>query len=239
MLDTTVVRFDPHVHSRASHDGDETVDRILHHASEIGLDAIAVTDHDTIEASLRAATLAPRYGLIGIPGVEISTRDGHLLGLGIETMPAPNRSFEATVRAIRERGGVAIVPHPFQRIRHGVRKRSLTDCDAIEVYNAWLLTGYRNRRARTFAARRGYPGVAGSDAHSILSLGRAYTEIAFDTPTGIDGTAILDAIRDGSLAIHGRRAPIHRSMGHYLKGAGRKTLSFTRATPARLLDLLY
>lgn len=239
MLDETVIRFDPHVHSRASHDGDETVERILHHASTIGLDAIAVTDHDTIEASLRAATLAPRYGLIGIPGVEISTRDGHLLGLGIETMPTPNRSFEATVRAIRERGGVAIVPHPFQRIRHGVRKRSLTDCDAIEVYNAWALTGYRNRRARAFATRRGFPGVAGSDAHSILTLGRAYTEITFDGRTEIDATSILSAIRNGVLDIHGRRAPIHRSMGHYLKGAGRKTLSFTRTTPARLLDLLH
>lgn len=239
MLDEVVVRFDPHVHSRASHDGSESVDRILYHASEIGLDAVAITDHDTIEASLRAAELAPRYGLIGIPGVEISTREGHLLGLGIETMPEPNRSFGTTVDAIRERGGVVVVPHPFQRIRHGVRKRSLTDCDAIEVYNAWLLTGYRNRRARTFAARRNYPGVAGSDAHSIPTLGRAYTEITFDAQTKIDGPAILDAIRDENLAIHGRRAPIHRSMGHYLKGAGRKTVSITRTTPARLLDIIH
>lgn len=239
MLDEAVtIRLDPHVHSRASHDGCETVDRILQHASEIGLDAISITDHDTIEASLRAAALAPSYGIIGIPGVEISTRDGHLLGLGIETMPEPGRPFEDTVRAIRERGGVAIVPHPFQRIRHGVRKRSLTDCDAIEVYNAWLLTGYRNRRARIFATRREYPGIAGSDAHSILTLGRAYTEIQFDGKKTIDEAAIVAAIRDGPLDVYGRRAPIHRSMGHYLKGAGRKTLSLTRAVPTRLVNLI-
>lgn len=239
MLDEAVtIRLDPHVHSRASHDGCETVDRILQHASEIGLDAIAITDHDTIEASLRAAALAPTYGLIGIPGVEISTQDGHLLGLGIETMPETGRPFEDTVRAIRERGGVAIVPHPFQRIRHGVRKRNLTDCDAIEVYNAWLLAGYRNRRARTFAARRDYPGVAGSDAHSILTLGRAYTELQLDEKRTIDGTAIVAAIRDGPLDVYGRHAPIHRSVGHYLKGAGRKTLSLTRTMPTRLINMM-
>jgi predicted metal-dependent phosphoesterase TrpH len=234
------IRVDPHVHSRASYDGHDSVDRILAHAKEIGLDAVAITDHDTIEASLRAAALAPSYGLIGIPGVEISTCDGHLLGLGIETMPEPGRSFESTVQAIRARDGVAIVPHPFQRIRHGVKKRNLTECDAIEVYNAWLLTGYRNRRARTFATRRGYPGVAGSDAHSILTLGRAYTEIEFDEnrKRDIDSTTIVAAIRNGTLDVHGRRAPIHRSAGHYLKGAGRKTISLTRAVPTRLANMI-
>lgn len=233
------IRVDPHVHSRASYDGHDSVDRILAHASEIGLDSVAITDHDTIEASLRAAALAPSYGLVGIPGVEISTREGHLLGLGIETMPEPGRPFESTVEAIRDRGGVAIVPHPFQRIRHGVKKRNLTACDAIEVYNAWLLTGYRNRRARTFAAHRGYPGVAGSDAHSILTLGRAYTELEFEgSVQDITCEKIISAIRNGTLDVYGRRAPIHRSAGHYLKGAGRKTLSFTRAVPTRLANII-
>jgi predicted metal-dependent phosphoesterase TrpH len=233
------IRVDPHVHSHASYDGHDSVDRILAHASEIGLDSVAITDHDTIEASLRAAALAPSYGLIGIPAVEISTQDGHLLGLGIETMPEPGRPFESTVQAIRDRGGVAIVPHPFQRIRHGVKKRKLTACDAIEVYNAWLLTGYRNRRARTFATRRGYPGVAGSDAHSILTLGRAYTEIRFDESIGnVTSETIVAAIRNGALDVYGQRAPIHRSVGHYLKGAGRKTLSFTRAVPTRLINMM-
>lgn len=233
------IRVDPHVHSRSSYDGHDSVDRILAHASEIGLDAVAITDHDTIEASLRATALAPSYGLIGIPAVEISTRDGHLLGLGIETMPEPGRSFESTVQAIRNRGGVAVVPHPFQRIRHGVRKRNLTMCDAIEVYNAWLLTGYRNHRARTFATRHGYPGIAGSDAHSILTLGRAYTEIEFEEDIhDITSENIITAIRNGTLDVYGRRAPIHRSVGHYLKGAGRKTVSLTRTVPTRLTNMI-
>lgn len=239
MLDEAVtIRFDPHVHSRASYDGCETVNRILKHASEIGLDAISITDHDTIEASLRAAALAPSYGMIGIPGVEISTQEGHLLGLGIETMPEPGRPFKDTVQAIRNRGGVAVVPHPFQRMRHGVKRRHLTDCDAIEVYNAWLVTGFRNRRARTFATRRDYPGVAGSDAHSVLTLGRAYTEMRFDKDKEVDGEAIIAAIRNDSLNVFGRRAPMHRSMGHYLKGAGRKTVSLTRAIPTRIFDII-
>ncbi|WP_115865624.1 PHP domain-containing protein [Halorussus litoreus] len=219
------VAIDPHVHSEGSHDASEPVELLLEQASEIGLDGIVVTDHDEIEESLRAAELAPEYGLVGIPGVEVSTAAGHLLAIGVEERPEPYRPFDETVETVRDAGGVAVVPHPFQRTRHGVRKRRITDCDAVEVYNAWLFTGYRNRRARKFAARRGYPGVAASDAHSAASLGRAYTEL---TVEGVDSTAALDAedvvatIANGEANVHGRRQPLHRSTHHYLKGASKR-----------------
>ena len=89
-------------------------------------------------------------------------------------------SVSLPVATIRNLGGVAVVPHPFQRTRHGIRKGRIEDCDAIEVYNAWIFTGYRNRRARQFAARNDYPGVAASDAHSARYLGRAYTELTVE-----------------------------------------------------------
>ena len=233
------ITLDPHVHSRASYDGHEPVDLILEHAADIGLDAIAITDHDTIEASLRAAERAPDYGIVGVPGVEVSTAHGHLIALGVEEMPPVGEPFAATVDAVRDLGGAAVVPHPFQRTRHGVRKRNLTDCDAIEVFNAWLFTGYRNRRARTFAARRGYPGVAGSDAHSLRSVGRAYTEIEFDDPSvRVDADAIVDAILKGSTDVAGRRAPIHRSAGHYVRAGGRKTAWAARAAPTAIVNSL-
>ena len=68
-MDGARLRIDPHVHSHESHDGHEPVELLLEHASEIGLDGIVVTDHDEIDASRRAAELAPEYGLVGIPGV--------------------------------------------------------------------------------------------------------------------------------------------------------------------------
>ncbi|WP_435197065.1 CehA/McbA family metallohydrolase [Natronomonas sp. EA1] len=225
MTDSVSVRIDPHVHSEGSYDGHEPVELLLEQAAEIGLDGIVVTDHDTIEESRRAAALAPEYGLLGIPGVEVSTAAGHLLAIGVDEQPDPHRPLAETVETVRDLGGVAVVPHPFQRTRHGVAKRRLTDCDAIEVYNSWLFTGYRNRRAKRFAERHDYPGVAASDAHSAAFIGRAYTELTIDGVAAVDdleGTDVVDAIRSGNADIHGHRQPLRSSANHYLIGAARK-----------------
>ncbi|WP_380681462.1 CehA/McbA family metallohydrolase [Salinigranum sp. GCM10025319] len=219
------VRIDPHVHSDASYDGHDPVELVLEQAAEIGLDAVVITDHDVLHASLEAAELAPEYGLVGIPGVEVSTKHGHLLALGVEELPPRRKSLDETVEWIRRHGGVAVVPHPFQRSRHGVRKRHFTDADAVEVYNSWLFTGYKNRRARRFADKHGYPGVAGSDAHHVGFVGRAYTEIELDGVTRAELTAdhVLDAIKHGSTHVEGRRTPIRVSTKHYTIAGGRKS----------------
>lgn len=249
MTETATVAIDPHVHSDGSYDGREPVELILEHVAEIDLDGVIITDHDAIEESLRAAELAPQYGLLGIPGVEVSTRHGHLLALGVETCPEKGRPFGETVERVRELGGVAVVPHPFQRSRHGVRRRHLTDCDAVEVYNSMVFTGYRNRRARAFAATREYPKVGASDAHFLPNVGRAYTEIRIDLDaasldsSNIDGEAVVDAIRQGATEIRGKRTPIHRSARQYAKGALRKGAYLTTSrlplvptVPASMVD---
>ena len=226
----TTLRIDLHVHSEDSYDGHEPVDLILEHAADIGLDAVVVTDHDVMGESIRAAELAPAYGLVGIPGVEVSTAHGHLLAVGVDRMPPHRHPFDETVAWIRDHGGVAVVPHPFQRSRHGVRRRYVGDCDAVEVFNAWLFTGYRNRRARQFAAEHGYPGVAASDAHTLEYVGRAFSEIDVgDVPReAVTGDHILDAIRDGETSVRGRRAPIPMASKHYASAAARKSAYYSK-----------
>ncbi|WP_411964370.1 CehA/McbA family metallohydrolase [Haloferax sp. YSMS24] len=238
-MSSLTVRIDPHVHSEGSYDADDPVELILEQAAEIGLDAVVITDHDVIHESIRAAQLAPMYGLVGIPGVEVSTADGHLLALGVEELPPRRQPLDETAQWVRERGGVAIVPHPFQRSRHGIRKRRLARYhdanggdafDAIETYNSWLFTGYKNRRARRFATNRMYPGVAGSDAHKVGYVGRAYTEMEIPdvTRTSLSGDDILDAIRNGSTQVQGRRTPIPTSTKHYVGAAGRKSAYYAK-----------
>lgn len=242
-----LLRIDPHVHSEGSYDGHEPVELILEHAAEIGLDGVVVTDHDEIEESLRAADLAPDYGLVGIPGVEVSTAHGHLLAIGIEQCPTRGLPFDETVTRVRDAGGIAIVPHPFQRSRHGVRKRHIDDADGVEVYNSMLFTGYRNRRANRFAERRDFPKLGASDAHYLGNVGRAYTEVALDEVpvdaplSTLDGEAIITAIRAGKTALRGRRTPIHRSARQYAKGSIRKSaylltaqLPYVRPWPASM-----
>ncbi|SIR92409.1 PHP-associated domain-containing protein [Natronorubrum thiooxidans] len=230
--------IDFHVHSDESYDGHEPIELILEHAADIGLDGVVITDHDEIGESLRAAELAPEYGLVGIPGVEVSTRHGHLLAIGVEQRPDPGQPFMKTVGTVRELDGVAIVPHPFQRSRHGVHKRHIKDADAIETYNSMVFTGYRNRRARTFARRRAYPEIGASDAHYLPNVGKAYTEIlvspdtANPTKADIDGDDLVDAILEGRTQIRGKRTPIHKSTVQYAKGAVRKsTYLLTSRTP--------
>lgn len=230
-MSQTTLRIDPHVHSAASYDGHDPVELLLEQAAEIGLDGIVVTDHDVIHESVRAAVLAPEYGLIGIPGVEVSTAVGHLLAVGVDEMPPRRTGLEETVAWVRDHGGVAIVPHPFQRSRHGIPRRHLGDCDAVEVFNSWLFTGYRNRRARRFAADRGYPGVAASDAHSVPHVGRAYTELVIDDAdrAGLDGEAVLGAIRGGATRMRGRRQSVLTSAHHYAVGTARKSGYYAKA----------
>ncbi|QHS17987.1 PHP domain-containing protein [haloarchaeon 3A1-DGR] len=251
------LRIDPHVHSEDSYDGHEPVELILEHAADIGLDAVVITDHDVMGESLRAAELAPEYGLVGIPGVEVSTAHGHLLAIGVDSMPPHREPYAETVAWIHDHGGVAIVPHPFQRSRHGVRRKHIPiddatssadgteaapakagsgGVDAIEVFNAWLFTGYRNRKARRFAAETDVSAVAASDAHTLEYVGRAFTEVTIpdaESVAAVTAADVLDALRAGSTSVAGRRAPVPMAARHYAIAAARKSGYYARTGAIR------
>ena len=214
-----------HTHSSLSHDGRDPVDHLLEQAQSVGLDALAVTDHDEIDASLDAVEKAADYGLIGIPGMEITSAAGHVLAFGIrETIPA-GLPFEATLDRIHDQGGIAVIPHPFQSSRHGVAPHvsteALASADAIEVYNSRLLTGRANRKAERFAEAHGLPMTAGSDAHIAEMVGQAITEVGTDDRTV---AGILDAIAAGRTSVVGRRTPWHISFRQAAGGAKRRMM---------------
>lgn len=202
----TTVSIDCHVHTRGSYDSSETLDAVLKSAVEAGLDGVVVTDHDCISYAVASIERAEALGLVGIPGVEISTADGHLLGIGIDTRPPAGLGFEGTVRRVRQAGGIAVVPHPFQRSRHGVSADTITDCDGVEVFNAQTVAGVRNRQAARFAAENGYPTFAGSDAHRHDLVGYAYTEVDIG-PRPPTRENVLAAMRAGRVRPTGTRVP--------------------------------
>lgn len=219
----SVLSVELHTHSVLSHDGRDPIDRLLEQAQAVGLDALAVTDHDEIDASLTAAELAPEYGLVGIPGMEVTSRAGHVLALGVEeTIPA-GLPFESTLETIWDEGGIVVVPHPFQKSRSGVianvSKNVLAAADAIEVYNSRLLTGRANRKAEKFARRRGLPTTAGSDAHISEMVGQAVTRVDAQN-SSVD--AILDAIADGRTTVEGKRTPWRISFRQAASGTKRR-----------------
>ncbi|MDL5361111.1 PHP domain-containing protein [Halalkalicoccus sp. NIPERK01] len=213
-----------HAHSALSHDGRDPVDLLLEQAAAVGLDALAITDHDEIEASLEAAELAPEYGLVGIPGIEITSSAGHVLGIGVDHRVEAGLPYGETIERIREAGGIAVVPHPFQTSRHGVGAKvsrdELARADAIEIYNSRLLTGRANRKAERFARSRGLPMTAGSDAHIGEMVGQAVTRVETGGERSVE--AILDGVREGRTAVDGKRTPWRISFRQAGGGAKRR-----------------
>jgi len=218
-----VLSVELHCHSALSHDGRDPVELLVEQAAAVGLDGIAVTDHDAIHASIEAAALAEEYGLVGIVAMEVTSAAGHVLALGIEEQIPPGLSYDETLAKIHDQGGVAIVPHPFQSSRHGVAAHitdeQLASADAIEVYNSRLLTGRANRRAERFATAHGIPKTAGSDAHISEMVGQAVTEMGAEERSV---EAVLSAIRDGRTSVVGQRTPWRISFRQAAGGVKRR-----------------
>ena len=182
--------FDLHIHSKySSLDSVTEIEDIIESAKRVGMGAIAISDHDVIEGSLKAAKLSSKE-LIIIPSMEISSLDGHIIGLGIRELVRRDLPAAETVERIHALGGLAIAAHPYDTLRRGVGDLSWkTGFDAIEVNGHCL---YGNSRAEGEAKKHGKPVVGGSDAHSANEVGIICTRV-----DGKSANEILGNIRKG------------------------------------------
>ena len=167
---------DLHMHTDWSHDCSIPVSELLDHAQEIGLGAIAVTDHNVFGGALEAVELARSRELTVIPGEEVKTDgQGEVIGLFVQEEIPPGMSFGDTIEAIREQGGLVYLPHPFDRL-HAIPDpatlhRHLAEIDVLEVFNARLLRDSFNDEALRFARKYRLLQGAGSDAHVLQGVG--------------------------------------------------------------------
>jgi predicted metal-dependent phosphoesterase TrpH len=196
-----------------------------HIESSTDLDLIAVTDHDDVRGALEARELHARgrYSFALVPGIELTTRSGHLLALWVEEPIRSFRPLHETIAAIHRAGGVAVVPHPFSPMTRSVGRRALErvlaldDAEVrpvgIEVANATIAgTVTRGRPLRLNRERYGLAETGGSDAHFPEAVGSAVT--VFEAPAGVDAVAALRrAIVDGTTYGALRRAPSLRQIG--------------------------
>ena len=178
---------DVHMHTNHS-DGTGSVEDVLAFAqTHTTLDVIAITDHDTIQGALRARDIVRDgdYHFELIVGEEISTREGHLLALFLETRVAPGQSIERSIEQVHEQGGLAIVAHPFNRVfRHSVQRGVMNRLlrqpdvhpDGMETLNG-SFAGIGSSRIAMTLARTVYPWseTGGSDAHTPTAIGCART----------------------------------------------------------------
>jgi predicted metal-dependent phosphoesterase TrpH len=173
------MRVDLHIHTCASPDSLSTPDRILYWARRRKLDALAITDHDTIEV---AREMASSGELPIIIGEEILTRDGEIIGLFLNEQVPQGANAKDTARYIHEQSGLVYLPHPYDSLRHSALHREvlaglLPYIDLVEVFNARVLIPSENTKALQLARREKKPGGAGSDAHLACEVGRTYLEL--------------------------------------------------------------
>jgi predicted metal-dependent phosphoesterase TrpH/glycosyltransferase involved in cell wall biosynthesis len=167
---------DLHTHTSWSNDCRVEPAELLDHAEQQGLGALAVTDHNAFGGALEALELARDRRLTVIPGEEVKTAgQGEVIGLFLEEEIPRGLSFEETIAAIRDQGGLVYLPHPFDRM-HAIPDaatlhRHLADIDVFEVYNARLLLEQYNEEAERFARKYNLTMGAGSDAHVLQGLG--------------------------------------------------------------------
>jgi len=195
-------RLDLHVHSRHSPDSRESLEAIVDRAVRIGLRGFALTDHNSIAGHAELATLqARRPELVLVPGVEVSTHEGHLLVYGVTAAPTAHRPIDETLRWVVEQGGVAVLAHPFRRF-HGVGAAVArrVGVPAIETTNGHNGAS-ANRGALAVASERGVGRTGGSDAHRALELGRATTRFASSVASV---TEVLEELRAGRAEADGR-----------------------------------
>ncbi|RLJ01436.1 MAG: metal-dependent phosphoesterase, partial [Candidatus Aenigmatarchaeota archaeon] len=188
------MKYDLHTHTYYSrhwfwkNDGISSPKNVVKAAILKGLDGVAITDHNTVKGSLKALKYA-RGKIDIVTGLEVRSRRGDILALGVKEDIPPMMDVEETVERIHELGGVAVAAHPFAPfpricLRGEVLKHPF---DAIEAFNSGNL-GEPNKKAIEFAKTHNLTMTAGSDAHYWKDVGLAYT-VVDDDP--------IEAIRKG------------------------------------------
>lgn len=213
------IKLDFHIHSERSPDGCMSVGEIVSLAKARGLNGAAICDHDAVLSEI------PEFeDFLLIPGVEVSTQLGHLLGLFV-TAPVETRDFFRAVELIHAQGGLAVLAHPFEHSRDEQRLApALPLLDGVEVQNSRAERKIReaNELARVFAEKHDLRQFGGSDAHCPAEVGNSFTVV--DTPE-LTPEAVRAALLAGNAAARGRA-----SRAWY---AARSQLTKRRKTGAR------
>lgn len=196
-----MLTLDLHVHTVHSGDSPCRVEEAIESAEAKKLDGIALTDHNTVAGLESAVEFTENKDFLIIPGIEVSSEDGHILGLGIEESVPRDLSAGETVRRIRENGGISVAAHPFSLSLRPFSPLN-ANFDAIEVFNSRRMFG--NQLAKKYARENDLSVSAGSDAHFCEEIGLAGIKVNCEPQV----EEVLKKIREGKASIFGRYLPV-------------------------------
>ena len=230
-------KADLHIHTNFG-DGLDSVEAILEHVeAATDLDVIAITEHDRLEVALRAREVWARrgYAYDFVPGVELTTLEGHVVALYLEEPVASLRRVEETIEAVHRQGGVCFVPHPMSRLTRSIGARTMDRLAANELRfdGMELATAsptarlYMSKAARLNRERYHLASVGASDAHFRQAIGSGFTRFE-----GTRGADLRAAFASSSVSGEQRRFPNLREIG--LLRALALPIAGLRATPNQL-----
>jgi predicted metal-dependent phosphoesterase TrpH len=182
------MRIDGHIHTCYSPDSMLRLERLVRLAARRRIDAVIVTDHNTINGALELQRIAPPFQII--IGEEITTRQGELIGLFLQERVPAGLDPLGTIALIHKQGGLVVLPHPCDRLRRKVLQRNcweevLPMVDLVEGFNGRTLFHADDKAACELAMRFQKPLYAGSDCHTAWEFGRCGLELpSFDSPEG-------------------------------------------------------
>lgn len=230
-------RADLHTHTLAS-DGLMSARALVDYVEEhTELDVVAITDHDEVAAALEGREWAAQrgYRVQVVPGVEVTTRDGHLLALFVEERPPALRGLVDTADWVLARGGLCVAAHPFTRwthslsgvVLHGAAERGLIA--GVESLNASPAGRASRERAVRFADLMQLAQVGGSDAHMLRVVGLARTRFP-----GATAEELRRAIEERTTHTEGRFARLRELAGEAMPQLGRSMVQLPLRRLARL-----
>jgi predicted metal-dependent phosphoesterase TrpH len=198
-----LIRADLHVHTTYSKDSLITPKDLVYYAKKRGLNAVAVTDHNQLDGAYK---IAKETDFLIIPGMEVSSSDGHIVALNVSELIPRGLSAVETVERIHGAGGVAIACHPFVLFKGALKENVCETFDAIEIINARAFPFRKSiKKATQTAGRLKLAQVAGTDAHYGPQIGYGYTVIEASEPSV---EAIVKAIVEGHCQPFGEPVPI-------------------------------
>jgi hypothetical protein len=197
-----LLKADFHIHSKYSMDSVNEPEDIIKRCQKMGINCVAIADHDAVEGGLLMQRIAPFKVIVA---EEVLTFSGEVMGMFLKERIASGIPLEQAIAAIKEQGGLVSIPHPFDPVR-GLRlnaqefNRLATQIDLIEVFNSRCISNQINIKAQLFAREHNLPGVGGSDSHTIGEIGNVAVELEdFNSPM-----EFLNALRKAT--IDGKRA---------------------------------
>jgi predicted metal-dependent phosphoesterase TrpH len=195
------MKVDFHIHTNFSYDGMSSPEEVIDAAIDSGLDCICITDHNQTEGAIRAMKYAFDKNILVIPGIEILSLVGDILGIGVKKIIPDFLLPSRTIEEIHKQGGIAVIPHPFEFVnglKH--RKKVLLSADAMEVFNA-SMPAFINKKASVFSVKYNTAFTAGSDSHKAKYVGRAYLDIPGEN---LSEKEILEHVKKRSGLIQGK-----------------------------------